>query len=91
MGKVKQCASSLPRSKGIVDFVFDPDGVREEGEEEVAAGVDEDEDGDREFEFAMEEDKEEEGREGAKVRGVMDELIDRDDIEGRITCLFWCK
>ncbi|KAG0076810.1 hypothetical protein BGZ90_008155 [Linnemannia elongata] len=67
--------------------------VKEE-EKEEAAGVDEDEDRDREFEFAKEdEEKEEEGifsrREEAEVRGVMDEPIDSDDIEGKVTLLFW--
>lgn len=92
-GQTKRCASSLPRSVSIVVVVVV--GLDEEEEEkEEAAGVDEDEDRDREFEFAKEdEEKEEEGifgrREEADVRGVMDEPIDSDDIEGKVTLLFW--
>lgn len=85
-GQAKRCASSLPRSVSIVVVVVGLD------KEEEVAGVDEDEDGDRDFEFAKEDDEDEgvfDRREEADVRGVMDEPIDSDDIEGKVTLLFW--
>jgi hypothetical protein len=52
--------------------------------------LDDDKGEDGEFEFTKEEEEEEEEEEergAAKARGVMDELIDSDEIEGKITLL----